>query len=244
MLRSACDACAECEGNAITSAAARLAAAKRNPPALEVSSLCIATSRDLAWRPSNLEHYACNQADPGGARQLPVRHASSFPGMSRTGFAALVLANLFVAVQALWHEWSYYETMLIYWGEVVILGGYNVLRLMVVGVFGAAPLGRWLSRWVDLGSPLNRFLYTAVGVGFFLIKFGAFALVIGLFVLLLPAILRPEGEGGARTVHHALMAAGPGLLMAMGALCVSHGISFVRNFLIGREYDRLNILSL
>jgi hypothetical protein len=116
--------------------------------------------------------------------------------VSRTGLVALIVANLFVALQTLRHEWGYYDTLLIYWGEVVILGLYNVLRLMVVGVFGAAPLGDRVARWVDLGSRLNRLIYTAIGVGFFVVKFGGFALVIGLFVVLLPAALTPDGDGG------------------------------------------------
>lgn len=129
--------------------------------------------------------------------------------MSRTGLVALIVANLFVALQTLRHEWGYYETLLIYWGEVVILGLYNVLRLMVVGVFGAAPLGDWVARWVDLGSGLNRFIFTAIGVGFFVVKFAGFALVIGLFVVLLPAALMPDGDGGGVAVNEALVSAGP-----------------------------------
>jgi Family of unknown function (DUF6498) len=49
------------------------------------------------------------------------------------GLVALLLANLFVAFQAVRHEWGFYEVMLVFWIEVVILGFYNVLRLMVVG---------------------------------------------------------------------------------------------------------------
>lgn len=162
--------------------------------------------------------------------------------ISRTGLVALVVANLFVALQTLQHEWGYYQTLLIYWSEVVILGAYNVARLMVVGIFGARPLGTWAARWVDLGSRFNRFIYTAIGTGFFVVKFAAFALSVGLFVLLLPAFLRP-GQGGA-SIHRALVDAGPGLLTATGALCLSHGVSFVRNFLLGREYDRVSIVSL
>jgi hypothetical protein len=37
---------------------------------------------------------------------------------------------------------------------------------------------------------------------------------------------------------------GPGLIAATGALCLSHGVSLVRNFLMGREYERLNIVGL
>jgi hypothetical protein len=164
--------------------------------------------------------------------------------MSRTGLITLIVANLFVALQTLRHEWGYYETLLIYWSEVVILGGYNVLRLMVVGVFGAAPLGTWAARWVDLGSVFNRFFFTVVGVVFFVLKFGAFAFGIGLFVLLLPAMLKAESGGGGTSIPRALSAAGPGLLIATGALCLSHGVSLIRNFLMGREYDHLDILHL
>lgn len=169
------------------------------------------------------------------------RHSVDF--MSRAGLVALVAANLFVALQTLQHEWGYYETLLIYWTEVVVLGGYNVVRMMVVGVFGARPLGSWAAQWVDLGSRLNRFVFTVIGVGFFVVKFGGFALGVGLFVLLLPAMLRLDGEGGV-SIHRALVAAGPGLLTATVALCLSHGVSLVRNFLLGREYDRVSIVTL
>jgi hypothetical protein len=114
----------------------------------------------------------------------------------------------------------------------------------VVGVFGAAPLGTRVAQWVDLGSRLNRFVFTVIGVGFFVFKFGAFALGIGVFVLLVPLVLRVEAEAGAASIQRALGAAGPGLLLATAVLSLSHGVSLVRNFLIGREYDRLNIVGL
>jgi hypothetical protein len=164
--------------------------------------------------------------------------------MSRTGIASLILANLVVALLTLRQEWGYYETMLIYWMEVVVLGSFNVLRLLVVGVFGDEPLGRWAARWVDLGTRLNRFLFTTMGVGFFVVKFGGFALVIGLFVLLLPALLTPEGGNGGVSVHQALGAAGPALLIGATALAISHAVSFIRDFLVGREYQRLTIIGL
>jgi Family of unknown function (DUF6498) len=164
--------------------------------------------------------------------------------VSRSALLALVLANAFVAFQAFRHEWGYYEVMLISWVEVVILGFYNVLRMLVVGVAGAAPLGAWAARWVDPGSALNRLGFTAIGIGFFVVKFGAFALTIGLFVLLLPAFLAVEGDGSGAGIPRALMAAGPGFLLAAGVLGLSHGVSFARNFLGGREYDRIDVVTL
>lgn len=163
--------------------------------------------------------------------------------MSRAGLVALVAANLFVTFEALHHQWGYYNVILVYWGEAVILGFFNVLRMLVVGVAGE-PLGPWLAEWVDFGHALNRFLLTAVGVALFVVKFFGFAFLIGLFVVLLPAYLTPEGESGARAIHKALLAAGPGAVLSLAALFLSHGVSFVRNFLVGREYQRVNILGL
>ncbi len=163
---------------------------------------------------------------------------------SRAALVALLAANLFVAWQTFRHDWGYDDTMLIYWCEVMILGFYNVLRMFIAGVAGAAPLGSWASSWIDLGSVFNRLLLTLFGVGFFVVKFGVFALAIGLFVVLLPAMLHSDSGSGARVIQHALSVSGPGTLTAVVALFVSHGVSFVRNFLIGREYDRVNVLTL
>lgn len=176
------------------------------------------------------------------AFSLPQRNSPTSPqSVSRIGLVALVLANLFVALQTARHEWGYYETLLIFWTEVVVLGGYNVLRMLVVGVFGARPLGRWAAEYVDPGSRFNRLIFTLIGIGFFIVKFGGFALAIGLLVLMLPAMLAPAGAAGGISIHHALHAAGPGLLTAIAMLCLSHGISLVKNFLLAREYDRVSV---
>jgi Family of unknown function (DUF6498) len=72
--------------------------------------------------------------------------------VSRSAIAALILANLLVAVQAVRGGWGYYETLLIYWCEALIIGGYNVVRLLLVGVLGREPLGATIGQWVDLGG--------------------------------------------------------------------------------------------
>jgi hypothetical protein len=159
------------------------------------------------------------------------------------GLAALVAANLAVALLAVLREWGYYETLLIYWLEAVVIGGYNVLRLLVVGLRGEQPLGAWLSRSVGM-TPGARLFVTLLGTGFFVVKFGGFALVVGLFVITLPATFVTAGESGGAAVFRGLEAAGPGVAVAVGLLILSHGISFVRNFLLGREYARLSVVGL
>ena len=95
--------------------------------------------------------------------------------MKRLALVSLVGANLLVAFQVLRHDWGYYETILIFWCEALIIGAYNVLRLLLVGLFGERPLGETVSRYVEF-SPGFRVLATAVGTAFFACKFGMFAL--------------------------------------------------------------------
>ena len=161
--------------------------------------------------------------------------------MSRSAIAALILANLLVAVQAVRGGWGYYETLLIYWCEALIIGAYNVVRLLLVGVLGRAPLGATIGQWVDLGPWYNRLFLTVVGAGFFVAKFGAFALAVGFLVVALPAGLPDTGSSRDMRVLEGLRAVGPGLFIAVVALLVSHGVSFVRNFLLRREYLHMNV---
>jgi len=163
----------------------------------------------------------------------------------RLGFAALVAANLLIALQAVLRDWGYYETLLIYWLEAVVIGGYNVLRLFVVGLFGEQPFGAWISRWVGFSSWGSRLFYTVLGTGFFAFQFTGFALGVGLFVTTLPTWL--ARAGGAESSGHALeglRAVGPGVAFGIGVLVLSHGFSFVRNFLLGREYVRRSVVGL
>ena len=159
------------------------------------------------------------------------------------GLTALVVANLLVALQAVLRGWGYYETLLVYWLEAVTIGAYNVLRLLVVGLFGQRPFGAWLSRRVGLSSGA-RLAFTLFGTAFFVIKFAGFALGVGVLVVGLPAFLSRGSGGGAAHVFAGLHAAGPAVGLAVGALVLSHGFSFMRNFLLGREYARLSVFGL
>lgn len=138
---------------------------------------------------------------------------------------------------------GYYEPLLIYWLEAVVIGGYTVLRLLVAGTLSERPLGA-LSQWIGWSSLASRLLFTLFGTGFFAVKFGGLALAVGLFVITLPATLAPTDGSAAAQVMAGLRAAGRGVAIAVGLLVLSHGYSFVRNFLVGREYARLSIVGL
>lgn len=162
---------------------------------------------------------------------------------TRFGLWALVFANLLVGLQAALRGWGYYEALLVYWLEAIVIGGYNVLRLLVVGMLSDRPLGA-LSRWVGFSSGASRLMFTLFGTGFFVFKFAAFALAVGVLVIALPAALPPPGGGGGAEVAEGVRAAGPGVAIAVGFLLLSHGYSFVHNFLMNREYASLSIVGL
>jgi hypothetical protein len=155
---------------------------------------------------------------------------------------ALIAANLAVALLSVVRGWGYYETLLVYWLEALVIGGYNVLRLLVVGCFGERPLGAWFARNVEV-TPGARVFFTLIGTGFFVVKFGGLAIGVGLLAILLPAAFAGQAESAGSTVLRALGSAAPGVAVAVGMLVLSHGVSFVRNFVGRREYARLTVPS-
>jgi hypothetical protein len=165
------------------------------------------------------------------------------PPPSRLVLAALIAANLVVAVQALRWGWGYYELLLIYWCEALVIGGYNVLRMMVVGLFGDQPFGAWLSRWAGFSFG-SRLLLSMLGTGFFALKFGGFALITGFWLLMLPVHFDAAGNRPATSVVEGLSQAGPGVVVAIGVLVASHGASFVWNFLRRREFATQTLIGL
>lgn len=152
---------------------------------------------------------------------------------------ALLAANLVVALIVLARGWGYYEIMLVYWCEAVIIGGFNVARMIVVGLAGD-PFGKW----VDVGNVGARLFLTVVAIGFFIAKFGAFALGMGVLVVYLPEFLSHSRGTGGVDIWHGLRAVGGGVAKAAAVLLASHAISFVMNFLWRGEYRNTNMLGL
>lgn len=170
--------------------------------------------------------------------QEPVSRLSS-----RASLAALITANLFIALHALNSGWGYHQALLIFWFEALIIGGYNVLRLLVVGLFGDQPFGAWLGRAISVSFG-SRVFGTLIGTAFFVVKFGALALSAGFWILAMPAYFDSPGSPPADRVMDALSEAGPGLGIAVGALVASHGVSFLWNFLWKREFAAQTVVGL
>jgi len=162
------------------------------------------------------------------------------PGDEYTGrrrqisLLSLVLVNLLPVLGVLLLDWDVGALVILYWSENLVLGFYTLVRMLVV-----APLG-------GLGAGL-----------FFCLHYGGFCAVHGLFivVLLIGEGLDPfAGEPWpfllvffqllVGVVREVLALAPPAWLFAFAALFVSHGVSFVVNFLLAGERRHLSVRQL
>jgi hypothetical protein len=159
----------------------------------------------------------------------------------------LVLMNLIPLVGVVFFGWSAFNIVFLYWSENVIIGFFNVLKMLTAGAIGdprARPRGP-----LAPGHLQARFLALAAAIFysvFFTFHYGLFTYAHGIFVVTLCKTLPGQLAGQRATgglfdlwtnVKEAL---GPGLWVAFVALFLSHGFSFAMNFLYRREYLRVS----
>ena len=139
------------------------------------------------------------------------------PAWSSTSVLALLLANLVPLVGVLGFGWDLGQIMVLFWAESGIIGFYSLLRLC------------WVAGW------------SAIFLGpFFLAHFGGF--MVGHFLFIYTLFIQgveADGTVGGGTEAGLLDTLGGVFLPiypALLALFLSHGTSFVTNFLGKREY--------
>ncbi|MEM7698052.1 MAG: DUF6498-containing protein, partial [Verrucomicrobiota bacterium] len=127
----------------------------------------------------------------------------------------LVLANLIPLYGVFAWEWRVFDIVLVYWIENLIVGLFNVARIL----FARAPAGA-------PGGPRGCL------APFFVVHYGIFCTVHGVFVFTLLG-----GGSSPSDIEQELVSGWLGLSVA--ALFISHLVSFVFNFLIrGEGRDR------
>ena len=130
----------------------------------------------------------------------------------------LVAANAIPLVGVLAFHWTIFSVVLLYWCENVVVGAFNVLRIACAQPRSVA---------VNIGK---LFL-----IPFFTVHYGMFTLVHGIFVLVLFG-----GRGGASPSPEGFLAAlrESRIGLAVLAIALSHGYSFLHNYLGGGEFRR------
>ena len=133
--------------------------------------------------------------------------------------AALLFANAVPLFGVLFLGWSAAPILGLYWLETLIIGGFTVLRIVTCRGGGVGP---------------SKFFV----VPFFCVHFGLFMFVHGVFLTLLIGIGIAMSASPVEMLEglaEELFAYG-GAWIAIGALVVSHGISYFTNFLGRGEY--------
>jgi hypothetical protein len=177
--------------------------------------------------PPTPEERARAAAEAAAAARLEAAHAATAeeeraPPLPPGAALLLILANAVPLAGVLLWDWRVGDVVVLYWIENLVIGLFNVARIL-----SAQPDG-------VRGSLAGKLFLAA----FFVVHYGAFCAMHGTF---LAQMFPVRGADGARleiTGVALQMLREPGLLAAVAALTVSHGYSFVRNFLGRGEYRR------
>lgn len=148
-------------------------------------------------------------------------------GRPRTSVAALVAANLMPVYGVLFLHWTVFPLVLFFWMENVVVGVFNVLRMIAAGP--ADPF-KWLGKLFF--------------VPFFTFHYGMFTFVHGIFVV--GIFGGAAGRSGAMPRPDALweLVRHNQLHFALLALVLSHGVSFFANYLGRGEYRTASLAEL
>jgi hypothetical protein len=175
-------------------------------------------------------------------RLLRIYRSSSSP----VAIALLIIVNLIPLAGAVFWGWDVYTLLILYWLENGIVGVFNVVKMALA----QGPLDT-RSGQQEVVTATSRLTL----IPFFIVHYGIFWVVHGVFVLSLPAFIGPGGLGAGTPpiapdgsfIGFDEEVAGPRLdLVAWGAiaLAISHGASFLFNYIGRGEYRtaRLGLL--
>lgn len=128
---------------------------------------------------------------------------------------ALIASNLVPVIGALYSGWRLSDVMVLYWAESAVIALFNVAKI--------AFIGRWMA------------VLTCI---YFLAHFSAFMAMH--FLIIYDLFVKGQHDfanDDLATVANLFVSLWPALM----ALFISHGISFVTNFIVNKEYRNLTV---
>ncbi len=127
----------------------------------------------------------------------------------------LILANLVPVAGAVYFDWDLASVLVIYWAESGVIGFYNLCKILVIG------------GWTALFSGI-----------FFISHFGAFMAIHFLFLYHI-FIQGVDSSSSVKLEEVAIFFTA--LWPALAALFISHGISFIQNFIGHQEFKNKTV---
>lgn len=167
----------------------------------------------------------------------------------------LVLANLVPIYGVFAHDWQAFDVVALYWFENVVVGAFNVVKMLLCNPdpaelarqakeraqrtarqdplpTGESPPAPALPTKASWAQHIGKIFF----VPFFAVHYGMFTFVHGLFVVGLLAGHRASSF--SLPISHLQ---GGAALVAIVCIVASHGLSLVANFLLGGEYRRTTL---
>jgi len=175
-------------------------------------------------------------------------HIQKMQGMTAMGkndnlsLVALIGANLIPFVGIFFFGWDVGFIVLLYWFENLVVAFYNILKMAVL-------------KTGNLSGNIGKLF----AIPFFCLHYGGFCAVHGLFLTVFFKIGAsspfPANENTwplhlvfiqllINVIAKIWANRPPQMIWALLGLFISHGISFVENFILGGEYDRTTIKEL
>jgi hypothetical protein len=128
---------------------------------------------------------------------------------------AIIFANSIPLIGGVFFGWSLFEVVFIYWAESAVIGFYSIFKLIITTKFAAF-----------------------FNVPFFIVHYSGFMLAHLVFIF---AILQPDivSNGSFFPSFPTILNLVSGVGIALIGLLLSHGFSFLYNFIYKQEYKKI-----
>lgn len=147
--------------------------------------------------------------------------------------AALVAANVVPALGVVYLGWELFPLVFVYWLENGVIGLFTVLKMLTTCTSLSPSVSNASSWWYESGRyRFNRSIL--ILVLFFLVHYGGFLVGHGVFVM---HMFGSKGSSLMQTYH---IIVANGLQYTILALVLSHGFSFVHNYIGKGEYRNVS----
>lgn len=157
--------------------------------------------------------------------------ATSLPTYSRTALVLLVLVNALPLLGVAFFDWDLFSIMLLYWIENLIIGLLNIPKMLLAGTWGDKAPDE-----VKYDPQFQLFGRIFLS-GFFGLHYGGFCFGHGIFVYVLFGRMFRVGLNPLDLLYTTVeVVSTRGLWLPIAALLVSHGVSFVFNYIGRGEY--------
>jgi hypothetical protein len=138
----------------------------------------------------------------------------------------LIIANLFPIYGAIFLHWQVFPILVLFWIENIVIGVFNVFKMVFVAPNGTKQVGAKVAM-----------------IPFFCVHYGIFTFVHGLFLFLIfGGFFEIDDPTSMSNVFNSF--SDLHLEWAIIALVISHGFSFIENYIRKGEYKNTNLAQL